>query len=1171
MPRRSCLWFFSWLVLATLVPGQGQPPINQKAPPADPHGGPRPDGTTLPAGTIQFRLSKPALGLALSPDGKLLACTSQDGAVHLFDPATGQERRTLRRSIAFDGAVSFLAEGKTLATVSSRGTLDIWDIATGELVRTLGGKLEQPSCYAVSARGKLVAMGNARQGIFLCDPASGEQLRQIRGLLEYSLSALALSADGKILASVGNSKAIRLWDTVTGQQLHLLKGHQYFIAAMAFSPDGKTPASHSMNGSIRLWDTTRGAQKHFCADYQANVEPTILVKECQSLAFSPDGKWLAVADMDRRVRLTDVATGKIRKRLPMDVRASSALFGEDGRTLFTSGATMLRWDLSKVAEAGPRGEGPSNRAGRASAVPRLIVVSPDKSSSPPDPLVPSLRPRVRLGTSRYQPGDIVHSLAFSADGKSLVSGGRDVRVWDTATGRERYRFGHDPRAILGFSLAPNGKLITSFGSDSVIHVRDLATGKEVAYFPKEGWRGVRCLFTPDSKQVLSAGDDFLLHLWDVASGKELRQFAENPGTIPSFALSPDGRFAATACLDKIIRVWEVASGKELRRLSGHSGYGDIAFTSDGNGLAAEVNLDAHLFRQAIQVWDIATGKQIRQFRSDRGGRDPGLAFSPDGKWLAAFFHGRTIAMWEVATGKQVHTFEGHQDQVRALAFSPDSKVLASGALDRTIRLWDVVTGKELAALSGHRGAVSVVAFRPDGRSLTTSGLDRTIRVWDADTGAERAVLAPQTNQGAALCVTGDARIAVAADLDGVLRLRDLETGKDLGQLGERTVHRQFTAVCSDGKLVAGGSWSAPLNVWDLNTHRLVWATEKLPYDLVTALAFSADGDLLAIGTQATARAGAGSDSVIVRDAATGALRQRLRGQDRVFALAFSQDNKALVSGSSDVRLWELLTARERWRLPVESRALAISPNGRLLATGGTDNAVHLWQMSSGREIGRLLGHDGGIQSLCFSADGKRIGSGSADNCALIWDVSQFLAPGAPDAKLSAKELAEFWTELADSDAPRAFRAIEALTNAPSQAIAVCRANLRPTTADDLRPIRSLIIDLDSDSFGTRERATTELSHLGIVAQPLLREALSRKPSAETESRIARLLSDPEPVTSPAVLRSSRAIEILERLGTDDARGLLESLARGTSGAWLALEAKAAQERLALRLRSASRR
>jgi hypothetical protein len=258
-------------------------------------------------------------------------------------------------------------------------------------------------------------------------------------------------------------------------------------------------------------------------------------------------------------------------------------------------------------------------------------------------------------------------------------------------------------------------------------------------------------------------------------------------------------------------------------------------------------------------------------------------------------------------------------------------------------------------------------------------------------------------------------------------------------------------------------------------------------------------------------------------------------------------------------------------LPVPSRALALSPNGRLLATGGMDNVIHLWQMATGREIGRLLGHDGDIQSLCFSADGKRIASGSADNCALIWDVSRFLSPpGASDAKLSAKELAELWNELADSDAPRAFRAIEALANARAQAVAVCRANLRPATAEDLRPIRSLITDLDSDSFDTRERATTELSHLSVVAQPLLREALLRKPSPEAERRIARLLSDPEPGPSPAVLRSARAIEILEGIGTDDARGLLENLARGTAGAWLTLEAKAAHERLASRLRSTSR-
>jgi hypothetical protein len=252
-----------------------------------------------------------------------------------------------------------------------------------------------------------------------------------------------------------------------------------------------------------------------------------------------------------------------------------------------------------------------------------------------------------------------------------------------------------------------------------------------------------------------------------------------------------------------------------------------------------------------------------------------------------------------------------------------------------------------------------------------------------------------------------------------------------------------------------------------------------------------------------------------------------------------------------------------------AQALALSPNGRLLASGGADGIVHLWQTATGREIARLLGHDGWVRALCFAPDGKRIVSGSADNSALMWDVSQFLAPARATAvRLTAQELTEVWEELAQGDAPRGFRAMGVLVRAEPQAMSLLRGKLHPATADDTQSIRKLIADLDSDSFGARERALHELARLGVLARPLLQEALSRNPSAEAEQRLTKLLNEPAANPSPDVVRTSRALEVLEQLGTVEAGVFLEAMSRGAPEAWLTHEAKTACERL--QPRSASR-
>jgi WD40 repeat protein len=319
-----------WFLFAVLHPAQGEPPHNPKDSRADAYGDPLPAGAIMRMGTIRFRAGEWMSGLALAPDGKLLASLGKDGAVHIFDAVSGRESRAVGQGLSVD--LRFLAGGKQLAGLSRQGQISIWDIDSGQHVRTFGAASPRPSCSAVSADGKRAALAGSERSIFLYDLEKGEQMRELR-TLDQNFSALALSPDGNVVAASGFSKAIRLWDTTTGQELHVLKGHQYFVAALAFSPDGKTLASHSANGTTRLWNTNSGALTHLCADFQANINPTLLMVESTPFSFSPDGRTLAVADRDWRVRFLDVASGKVKQRLTVQGGVNAVVFANDGAPL----------------------------------------------------------------------------------------------------------------------------------------------------------------------------------------------------------------------------------------------------------------------------------------------------------------------------------------------------------------------------------------------------------------------------------------------------------------------------------------------------------------------------------------------------------------------------------------------------------------------------------------------------------------------------------------------------------------------------------------------------------------------------------------------------------------------------------------------------------------------
>jgi hypothetical protein len=354
---------------------------------------------------------------------------------------------------------------------------------------------------------------------------------------------------------------------------------------------------------------------------------------------------------------------------------------------------------------------------------------------------------------------------------------------------------------------------------------------------------------------------------------------------------------------------------------------------------------------------------------------------------------------------------------------------------------------------------------------------------------------------------------------------------------------------------------------------------------IWSLSFSPDGQtLLAVGPPPTPQRGDGIERLtLMRD--VGRLWDVATGMERRTPLAGLELGGHLARGldlSPDGRtlaartcLLESATGGGRILLTGHTNdvdAVAFAPDGRTLATGSMDGTVRLWDLPSGKEIGRLgeevprFAGRGWVLAVAFSPDGRALVSGGLDRKAFVWDVSRITGRPRATAERSPRQLEADWKDLA-GDPRAAYAAVGRLMASPRSAVPFVEKCLEEelARAADTRRVERLIACLDDDRFEVRKQASKELAELGDLAAPSLRKALAASPSAELKQRLEALLERVSGTGSSAyTARHVRAVEALEAIGSPGARQLLEKLAAGARESRLAQEARAALERLAQR-------
>ncbi len=572
------------------------------------------------------------------------------------------------------------------------------------------------------------------------------------------------------------------------------------------------------------------------------------------------------------------------------------------------------------------------------------------------------------------------SVAFSSDARTVAFGTGDgfVEIYDRQNRARLARWAAHPGAVDGLAFYPRNN----------------------------GWL------------VTTSGDDGVLKLWDVDKQQVVFTTAGPRGMMVDFALSPSGALWLTRAPDALSsHLWEFRppsrdGGPALIRRRSLPYWGPAAFSPDERMLAV-ANRGAADGATAVALVDLATGAttELGTVHTDMVAS---LAFSADGRQLASGGADERVVLWDIERRAAIKTFQTDLVVVTSVAFEPGGDRLFASGWEQSIRSWPIVRTTGEQKWPGHGAGVNGLAVAADGGAMASAGRDGTARLWrlsrEVTTTLEPAALVLNMNTLKVPKNDGPlfVRVAVSPDQQRIaaitirtVTLLDLSTGGVLARstaanlFGSDTAAVGVAAFSPSGSMIAVGSGSGAVAFLDAETLRPLGSPISLHAAYLWSIGFGLDGKVLATS-------GALGTMVKLTDVASRSpWGKPIRGVEGSFPpqpMAVSPDGRRLATGSPEqlVRVWDISSGRLVASSPERVRflhALAFSPDGALVAYSDERGSVFLWDTGGLRPLRRLVAHDAPANTMAFSPDGRTLASGHMDHTIRLWhpDIDQEVA------------------------------------------------------------------------------------------------------------------------------------------------------------------------------------
>jgi WD40 repeat protein/uncharacterized caspase-like protein len=669
-----------------------------------------------------------APAISFSRDSRLIAASTADNSVKIWDVNSGREVQTLagpQAAISAAIGVYFIgfASGDRLVTVSDAAR--VWDVNTGRELRTL--ELTGPESSAFSGtEGGMAISADGTQFVLLTDDSdaharvidlsSGREVRNVK-LSDKRVDTInfAFTPDGRVVAAGVVEKRLKLWDLATKKEQELAQTTKEY-PQLKFSRDGRLLAL-SENYVVKVWDVANGRE---LTQLKVPNSGAFTAQADAYIAFSDDGKRIATGGFDTDTIIWETETGKRVSNLSGRTNmAYNVSFSADGTQLWSGGRT--RWDL---------------RTGRGL---RVVPASAEKTYGVPSP-----------------DGRVLAVMTMNSNLVNLVEAPSGKQLFQLAPSGEagvvqKMRFNADGTMLAVVHGASDGQqqapvTATSFARGSQVKIWDVKTGRELhslasSDMPNEAG------FSADGRVIATIGSMGQTSLWDVQSGSKLRDLTASPMKTFTAPVFKPGQMPTMPNMADIAAMMTNVMGTMSAGTMGRT-VTSLAFSPDGKTLATGgVESKANIDIAAMMSGAVSGGSSGKRPKGSKTQNPADLM-----KDLKVEAVGQ-VKIWDVATGQEIGKLQGHGRAVDKLAFSRDGKFLATGGTDNTIKIWDLAAKRDLITLTGHTANIESLDFSPDGRLLASASEDGSTFLWDAKTGEHLLTLISLDDGGEWMVVT----------------------------------------------------------------------------------------------------------------------------------------------------------------------------------------------------------------------------------------------------------------------------------------------------------------------------------------------------------------------------------------------------------------------------------